>query len=196
MPIWRRDGRCSHPGGDRSMDEIVKDFLIESNENLDRLDQELVKLESEPSSTELLASVFRTIHTIKGTCGFLGFARLEKLTHAGESLLSQLRDGMLSLNAEITTGLLAMVDAVRNMLAAIQASGQDGEEDYAPLIELLKTLQSDQSLVAASSLISACDPEYLPAAQRSPERRNAAKRKVGKESSPSATNEAAPPAEA
>ena len=79
------------------MDEIVKDFLIESNENLDRLDQELVKLESEPSSKELLASVFRTIHTIKGSCGFLGFARLEKLAHAGESLLSRLRDGKLTL---------------------------------------------------------------------------------------------------
>ena len=125
------------------MDEIVKDFLIESNENLDRLDQELVKLESEPSSKELLASVFRTIHTIKGSCGFLGFARLEKLAHAGESLLSRLRDGKLCLSAEITSGLLAMVDAVRRMLAAIQASGQDGEEDYAPLIELLARLQGE-----------------------------------------------------
>ena len=79
------------------MDEIVKDFLIESNENLDRLDQELVKLESDPSSKELLASVFRTIHTIKGSCGFLGFARLEKLAHAGEGLLARLRDGKLTL---------------------------------------------------------------------------------------------------
>jgi two-component system, chemotaxis family, sensor kinase CheA len=65
------------------MDEIVKDFLIESNENLDRLDQELVKLESEPSSKELLASIFRTIHTIKGSCGFLGFAHLEKVGARG-----------------------------------------------------------------------------------------------------------------
>ena len=112
----------------QSMDEIVKDFLIESNENLDRLDQELVKLESDPSSKELLASIFRTIHTIKGSCGFLGFARLEKLAHAGESLLSRLRDGKLALNEEITSGLLAMVDAVRHMLAAIQASEQDGEK--------------------------------------------------------------------
>jgi len=127
------------------MDEIVKDFLIESNENLDRLDQELVKLESEPSSKELLASVFRTIHTIKGSCGFLGFARLEKLAHAGESLLSRLRDGKLALNGEITSGLLAMVDAVRHMLAAIQASEQDGEEDYAPLIEVLARLQDGQA---------------------------------------------------
>jgi chemotaxis protein histidine kinase CheA len=126
------------------MDEIVKDFLIESNENLDRLDQELVKLESDPSSQELLASVFRTIHTIKGSCGFLGFARLEKLAHAGESLLSRLRDGKITLNAEITSGLLAMVDAVRRMLASIQASDHDGDEDYAPLIEQLAHLQKDQ----------------------------------------------------
>ncbi len=123
------------------MDEIVNDFLIESNENLDRLDQELVKLESDPLSKELLASIFRTIHTIKGSCGFLGFARLEKLAHAGESLLSRLRDGELRLNEEITSGLLAMVDAVRQMLAAIKTSGQDGEEGYAPLIEHLADLQ-------------------------------------------------------
>ena len=137
------------------MDEIVKDFLIESNENLDRLDQELVKLESEPSSTVLLASIFRTIHTIKGSCGFLGFALLEKLTHAGESLLSRLRDGKLTLSAEITSGLLAMVDAVRHMLAAIQATGHDGEEDYAPLIEALASLQEQhaaQPLAAVAEL--------------------------------------------
>ena len=123
------------------MDEIVKDFLIESGENLDRLDQELVKLESEPQSKELLASIFRTIHTIKGSCGFLGFARLEKVAHAGESLLSRLRDGDLALTAEVTSGLLAMVDAVRRMLSEIQASERDGENDYAELIERLKQLQ-------------------------------------------------------
>ena len=134
------------------MDEIVKDFLIESNENLDRLDQELVKLESDPSSKELLASIFRTIHTIKGSCGFLGFARLEKLAHAGENLLSGLRDGKFTLNEEITSGLLSMVDAVREMLSAIQASGQDGEEDYASLIEHLASLQQAQSELPASTI--------------------------------------------
>ena len=124
------------------MDEIVKDFLIESKENLDRLDQELVKLEADPSSKELLSSIFRTIHTIKGTCSFLGFARLEKLSHAGESLLARLRDGELSLTAEVTSGLLAMVDAIRGMLAAIQETEQDGNEDYAPLIARLDDLQN------------------------------------------------------
>ncbi len=148
------------------MDEIVNDFLIESNENLDRLDQELVKLESEPSSKELLASVFRTIHTIKGSCGFLGFVRLEKLTHAGESLLSRLRDGKLTLSAEITSGLLAMVDAVRHMLAAIQISGHDGEEDYAPLIQLLARLRGEQASEssAAAPSHSAHAPHQQPPA--------------------------------
>lgn len=130
------------------MDEIVKDFLIESSENLDRLDQELVKLESSPSK-ELLASVFRTIHTIKGSCGFLGFARLEKLAHAGENLLSRLRDGKLALNEEVTSGLLAMVDAVRQMLGAIEATGYDGEDDYAAVIEHLARLQEPAMEAAA-----------------------------------------------
>jgi two-component system, chemotaxis family, sensor kinase CheA len=137
----------------RGMDEIVKDFLIESNENLDRLDQELVQVESEPSSKELLASIFRTIHTIKGSCGFLGFANLEKVSHAGESLLSLLREGKLSLTAEVTSGLLAMVDAVRHMLAEIQASQRDGDSDYPELREKLKRLQSEGSIEAQADAV-------------------------------------------
>ncbi|HZC24449.1 MAG TPA: Hpt domain-containing protein, partial [Candidatus Binatia bacterium] len=131
------------------MDEIVKDFLIESRENLDRLDQELVKLESDPASKELLASIFRTIHTIKGSCGFLGFAHLEKVAHAGESLLSKLRDGVLTLNTDITSGLLAMVDAVRRMLNEIQATEKDGESDYPELLERLKNLQAPTAETAS-----------------------------------------------
>ena len=98
-------------------DEIVKEFLVESHENLDRLDREVVELEKQPSDQEILASIFRTIHTIKGTSGFLGFGKLEAVTHVGESLLARLRDGQLSLHPERTTALLAMIDAVRQMLA-------------------------------------------------------------------------------
>jgi two-component system chemotaxis sensor kinase CheA len=122
------------------MDDIVKDFLIESGENLDRLDQELVRLETDPKSKELLASIFRTIHTIKGSCGFLGFARLEKVAHVGENLLSRLRDGDLDLTEDMTSGLLEMVDAVRHMLADIQATSEDGVNDYPDLQERLKVL--------------------------------------------------------
>ena len=123
------------------MDDIVKDFLMESKDNLDRLDQELVKLETNPTSTELLGSIFRTIHTIKGSCGFLGFSHLEKVAHAGENLLSKLRDKELELNAEITNGLLAMVDAVRRMLGEIEKTEHDGDNGYPELIEGLKKLQ-------------------------------------------------------
>jgi len=122
--------------------EIVKDFLVESYENLDRLDRDLVGLEKNPHDQDALAGVFRTIHTIKGTCGFLGFNRLEKVAHVGENLLSRLRDGQLTLNPERTTALLGMVDAVRQMLKEIQSSGQDGENDYPELRETLTRLQT------------------------------------------------------
>src|SRR5438270_2775230 len=144
-----------------SMDDIVKDFLIESNENLDRLDQELVKLEADPSSKELLGSIFRTIHTIKGSCGFLGFAKLEKLAHAGESLLSLLRDGKLQLNEAITSALLAMVDSVRQMLATIQDSGHDGTNDCSSLIAHLDRLQSTEPAQDPDAAAAKAPPEAL-----------------------------------
>ncbi len=83
-------------------DDIVKEFLVESYENLDRLDRDLITLEKSPEDREILASVFRTIHTIKGTSGFLAFDKLGAVTHVGESLLGRLRDGQLVLDGEIT----------------------------------------------------------------------------------------------
>ncbi|MGD0811618.1 MAG: Hpt domain-containing protein, partial [Acidimicrobiales bacterium] len=87
-----------------SMDEVVQEFLVESLENLDELDNDLVRLEKDPASRELLSSVFRAVHTIKGTTGFLGFHRLEQVAHQAENLLSKLRDGALQLDADRTTG--------------------------------------------------------------------------------------------
>jgi len=149
------------------MDEIVKDFLVESRENLDRLDQELVRLESDSSSRELLDGIFRTIHTIKGSCGFLGFHRLEKVAHVGENLLSRLREGKLSLNATITSGLLAMVDAIRRMLNDIQTTETDGDNDYADLLVQLKALHDQENgqgnpVAPASAAIATSEPS-LPA---------------------------------
>jgi two-component system chemotaxis sensor kinase CheA len=123
------------------MDELIKDFLQESGENLDRLDPDFVKLEKEPGNPDLLKSIFRTIHTIKGTCGFLGFTKLEALTHAGESLLSLLRDGDLTLDQKITDAPLEIVDAVRSYLSEIEKSGAEGDADPAALAAKLKTLQ-------------------------------------------------------
>ena len=119
-------------------DEIIEEFLIESQEGLDQLDQDLVALEERTDDRELLARIFRCAHTIKGTSGFLGLSKLEALTHAGESLLSKLRDGELRVTPDITTHLLAMVDSIRKMLEAIRATGTDGDSTYPELIEALK----------------------------------------------------------
>jgi two-component system chemotaxis sensor kinase CheA len=144
-----------------SENEIVNDFLVESYENLDRLDRELVGLEKNPGDRDALAGVFRTIHTIKGTCGFLGFTKLEKVAHAGENLLALLRDGKLVLNPEITTALLRMVDAIRQVLADIQTSGQDGAYDYPELLDHLKRLQTPDPSVPASA--ARAETELAPA---------------------------------
>lgn len=116
------------------MDEIVAEFLVESYDNLDQLDQDLVVLEERPEDTAVLASIFRTIHTIKGTCGFLGFAKLESVAHVGENLLSRLRDGALSTTPEITSALLSLVDAVREMLSSIEETRSEGDRDDSALI--------------------------------------------------------------
>ncbi|MGY6499438.1 MAG: chemotaxis protein CheA [Acidimicrobiales bacterium] len=125
---------------DNIVDEVVGEFLVEAYEGLDQLDQDLIALE-ENHSTEILSSIFRTMHTIKGTCGFLGFGRLESVAHVAENLLSMLRDGELAVTGEITTALLATVDAVREMLATIEQTGADGDKHYPELIELLTRLQ-------------------------------------------------------
>src|SRR5271163_3600765 len=144
--------------------DIVQDFLVESYENLDRLDRELVGLEKNPQDRDALGSVFRTIHTIKGTCGFLGFDKLEKVAHVGENLLTRLRDGQLTLNPEITTALLGMVDAVRQMLKEIGSTGQDGDADYPELRETLTRLQAPAAASVARAPVptAASDLKPLP----------------------------------
>jgi len=125
--------------------DIVKEFLAESYENLDRFDRNLVELEKHPADSEILADIFRTIHTIKGTSGFLAFANLEAVAQGGEDLLAGLRDGQFHLNPEITTAILAMVHAVRQLLAMIGANGTDGNNDYKELIARLNILQACRS---------------------------------------------------
>src|SRR4051812_23486934 len=99
------------------MDEVLREFLIECHENLDQLDRDLVALEQDPRNKDVLSSIFRTIHTIKGTSGFFDFKNLGALTHSGENLLSRLRDGSLVLTPDTTSCLLALVDAVRSLLS-------------------------------------------------------------------------------
>ncbi len=141
--------------------EIVQAFLDESRENLDQLDRDLVDLEDRPTDPELLARVFRTVHTIKGTCGFLGFHQLEALTHAGESLLGALRSGELCLDASITTTLLRLVDAVRAALARIELDGTDEVDAPEALVaEIDKQRQraGSQQAIDVAARVSPSEP--------------------------------------
>lgn len=140
---------------DDEMKDVLKDFLQESYENLDRVDSELIELEEQPDNRELLSSIFRSMHTIKGTCGFFGFDKLEKVTHIGENLLVKLRDGEYSMTEEIATGLLAMVDAVRAMLLEISTHGHDGMKRYKKLIQLLSELKDHGEIKSGGSLPTA-----------------------------------------
>jgi two-component system, chemotaxis family, sensor kinase CheA len=134
-------------------DDILREFLIESRDNLDQLDRELVALEKDPRNRAGLASIFRTVHTIKGTAGFFQFAKLEMVTHAGENLLSRLRDGEVLLETVRTTALLAMVDATRRLLSNIEASETEGDGHYGALIEVLTLVCSDATLAEAAPLL-------------------------------------------
>jgi two-component system chemotaxis sensor kinase CheA len=126
--------------GDRVVNEIVREFLLETHEGLAQLDLDLVALEQDPGGREVLARVFRTLHTVKGTAGFLGLTRLQDVAHAGETLLGRLRAGELTFNPEIATALLGVVDAIRKVLAALEATGGEGDGDYTALIRTLERL--------------------------------------------------------
>ena len=122
------------------MEEIVGEFLVEANEELDQFERDLVELEKDPTSAPLLARIFRAIHTIKGSGGTLGFQKLAALSHIGENVLSRMRDLTLVLNPEITTALLAMTDSLRQVLAQIAESGQEGEGDHTQVASQLSLL--------------------------------------------------------
>ncbi len=122
------------------MDEVIKEFLVECNEGLDRFDRDLVALEKDRSSRDLLDSIFRAIHTIKGTGGVLGYEKLVSISHIGESVLSRMRDGLLLLSPAITTALLAMADALRAILQDIASAGTEGDGDYSGVLQQLSAV--------------------------------------------------------
>jgi two-component system chemotaxis sensor kinase CheA len=124
------------------MDELTREFLIESQEGLDRMERCMTDLETRPQDAGLLAEIFRAVHTIKGTTGFLGFKRLEKLAHAGENLLGLLRDGKLTADSPMITGLLHLLDGLRSILKTIETEGSEGTDEDAALIAQIEALQA------------------------------------------------------
>ncbi len=134
------------------MDDLTREFLLESQEGLDRMERCLTDLETRPGDAELLADIFRSVHTIKGTTGFLGFSRLESLSHAGENLLGLLRDGKLAANADIISGLLSLMDMLRGVLRSIETTGGEGESEAqdSAMVDRLVRLQTGGASIAVA----------------------------------------------
>jgi two-component system chemotaxis sensor kinase CheA len=123
------------------MNDVIREFLLETHENLGQLDADLVALEKNPTEKATLARVFRTLHTVKGSAGFLGLIKLQAVAHSAENLLSRLRAGEMTLNPPIATALLQTVDAIRQVLASLEADGGEGPGDYTSLVQELDRLR-------------------------------------------------------
>jgi two-component system chemotaxis sensor kinase CheA len=121
------------------MDDLLREFLTETNESLDTVDNQLVKFEQDPNNAKILDNIFRLVHTIKGTCGFLGLPRLEALAHAAETLMGKFRDGM-PVTAEAVTLILSSIDRIKEILAGLESTQAEPEGGDADLIEALHAM--------------------------------------------------------
>lgn len=149
------------------MDEILKEFLTEATEMLSQLDTELVELERRGGNPELVRSIFRIIHTIKGTCGFVGLSRLEKVAHAAENVLGKIRDGELVVSAAAITAVLEAVDRIKMIVAGVESTGAEPEGDDAPLVAELARIAAgevgDSAADAAATAAPASEETAVPA---------------------------------
>ncbi|MDR6771921.1 chemotaxis protein CheW [Azospirillum sp. BE72] len=151
------------------MDDLLSEFLTETNENLSVLDVELVRLEQNPNNPELLSNIFRLVHTIKGTCGFLGLPRLEKVAHASENVLGKFRDGELTINPEAVSLILQALDTIKSLLAVLEATEAEPPGDDLPLIERLN-LCAEGKLGGPAPAAAAPPPPTAPAVAASDDR--------------------------
>jgi two-component system chemotaxis sensor kinase CheA len=140
------------------MDDLLSEFLTETNESLEIIDTELVKFESNPGDRATLDNIFRLVHTIKGTCGFLGLPRLEHLAHAGETLMGKFRDGALTANPAAVTVILNSIDRIKDILAHLEAEGAEPEGDDHDLIDQLNALSEGKDAVAEPAAVDTAKP--------------------------------------
>ena len=121
------------------MDDLLREFLTETSESLDTVDNQLVRFEQDPNNAKILDNIFRLVHTIKGTCGFLGLPRLEALAHAGETLMGKFRDGM-PVTSEAVSLILSSIDRIKEILAGLEATEAEPEGTDQDLIVQLQEL--------------------------------------------------------
>jgi len=130
------------------MDDLLREFLTETNESLNLVDAELVRFEQEPNNGAILGNIFRLVHTIKGTCGFLGLSRLETLTHAAETLMGKFRDGM-PVTAEAVTLILSTIDRIKSILDSIEKSEREPDGGDGDLIDPLGRMARQEAAAPA-----------------------------------------------
>jgi two-component system chemotaxis sensor kinase CheA len=146
------------------MDDLLREFLTETSESLDTVDNQLVRFEQEPNNAKILDNIFRLVHTIKGTCGFLGLPRLEALAHAAETLMGKFRDGM-PVTGEAVTLILTTIDRIKDLLAQLEANESEPEgEDRDLISELEAMVERGMAAMAAG----AAPPPLVPAAPAAP----------------------------
>src|SRR4051794_23612157 len=138
------------------MDDLLREFLTETGESLDTVDNQLVKFEQEPNNAKILDNIFRLVHTIKGTCGFLGLPRLEALAHAGETLMGKFRDGM-PVTAEAVTLILSSIDRIKEILAGLEATEAEPEGNDRDLIDQLEAMVERGMAAMAAGVAAAAE---------------------------------------
>jgi two-component system chemotaxis sensor kinase CheA len=133
------------------MDDLLREFLTETSESLDTVDNQLVRFEQDPNNAKILDNIFRLVHTIKGTCGFLGLPRLEALAHAGETLMGKFRDGM-PVTAEAVSLILSSIDRIKEILAGLEATEAEPDgSDQDLIVELEQMVERGMAAMAASA---------------------------------------------
>jgi len=132
-------------------EELLAEFLTESNENLSAIEQQLMDLEANPQDEEILGAIFRAIHTVKGSCGFLGLVGLEKVAHAGENLLSKIRALKFEMNEDLVSLLLECTDAITSLLDGLESEGAEPDIDYSGLINRLHVAERLVATMAGDS---------------------------------------------
>src|SRR6185312_1858930 len=144
------------------MDDLLREFLTETNESLDTVDNQLVRFEQDPNNAKVLDNIFRLVHTIKGTCGFLGLPRLGALAHAAETLMGKFRDGM-PVTAEAVTVILSSIDRIKEILAGLEATEAEPEgTDQDLIVKLEQMVEQGMAAMAAGAVADA--PPLVPEA--------------------------------
>src|ERR1700694_1938985 len=142
------------------MDDLLREFLTETNGTLATVDNQLVRFEQDPNNSKILDNIFRLVHTIKGTCGFLGLPRLEALAHAGETLMGKFRDGM-PVTSEAVTLILTTIDRIKKVLGQLEATEAEPEGSDQDLIGELQAMAGhgiEAMSVSAAPIASAPAP--------------------------------------